>query len=51
MAIEKLHTHLVVQFETPVDNWYKEFPLIAIIGPRPSDKTTISQKVFKNHTM
>lgn len=29
---------------------YKQFPVIAILGPRQSGKTTIAQKSFKNHT-
>jgi len=38
------------KLEKELSTLKKEFPIIAILGPRQSGKTTISQKVFKHYT-
>lgn len=37
------------QLETELHLLKSEFPIIAILGPRQSGKTTISQKVFPDY--
>ena len=35
--------------EIPIKKYSKEYPIIAIVGPRQSGKTTLVQHLFKSY--
>ena len=38
------------ELESRIKNGAKQVPIVAIIGPRQSGKSTLAKEVFKNHT-
>jgi len=45
----KINTMYPRELEAKARDLTEKFPLLAIVGPRQSGKTTLSQKVFSNY--